>query len=198
MMQPSESEDQHLGTLWMGNLDEPLPASPGARVPAAFVRIGPEDAQELALAMEGDGAAVLQRFARGKHCYVARIESKLASYGWVTFDEEGIGELGISIRLQAGEAYIWDCVTLPAYRGLRLYPALLAYILHDLQRDGIHRVWIGADADNQPSQRGFILIGLQPVADVVLTMNRQWVRGRPGVPEHLVADARRAMFGTEH
>ncbi|MBV9231225.1 MAG: GNAT family N-acetyltransferase [Chloroflexi bacterium] len=195
--QPDTSSDPALGTFWVGELDGPLPASPIPRIPAIFMRVGLEVVQELALAMEDDQAIVLQRFARGKHCYVARVEGRIASYGWVTFDEEGIGELGISVRLQTGEAYIWGCATLPAYRGQRLYPALLAYIIHDLQRNGIHRAWIGADADNQASQNGLVVAGLQPVADAVLTMNRLWVRGRPGVPEQIVADARRAMYGTQ-
>src|SRR6266566_1382930 len=200
MAQHSEINTQHIGTFWMLKLDRPLPAGLEPRIPTNFMRIGPEIAQELAQAMELDGPTViLQRFAAGRHCYAARVAGQLVTYGWVTFDEEDIGELGLSIRLKAGEAYIWDCATLPAYRGLRLYPALLTHMLHALHAQGIHRVWIGADSDNLPSQRGMALAGFHPVGDVVvnpgLTMRRVWLRGRPGVPEQLVMDLRHALFG---
>jgi GNAT superfamily N-acetyltransferase len=156
-------------------------------------------AQELARAMGLDDQAVVQRFDNGRHCYVGRSEGRLATYGWVTFDEEDISELGLSIRLKAGEAYIWNCATLPAYRGQRFYPALLRYIVDELHHQGLHRVWIGTDTDNLPSQSGVILAGLQPIGDVfisrVLTMRRLWLWGRPGVPERLVMDARQALLG---
>jgi GNAT superfamily N-acetyltransferase len=201
MTQPVEADAQPQGTFWMLDLDQPLPISPVPLLPVAFMRIGPGVAQELAYAMQlDDPSVVLQRFARGCHCYAGRIGGKLATYGWVTFDEEGIGELGLNFCLKAGEAYIWDCVTLPAYRGLRLYPALLAYILGELQSLGLHRAWIGADTDNLASQSGLALVGFQPVVDVVIThvstVRQAWVRGRPDVPEQLVTDVRHALLAT--
>ncbi len=199
MTQPAEADAQPQGTFWMLDLGQPLPVGLVPQLPVAFLRIGLEVAQELAHAMQlDDPSVVLQRFARGCHCYAGRIDGKLATYGWVTFDEEGIGELGLNFRLKASEAYIWDCATLPAYRGLRLYPALLAYILCELQSLSLHRVWIGADTDNLASQSGLALVGFQPVVDVVIThvstVCQAWVRGRPGVPEQLVTDVRQALL----
>src|SRR6266496_6227145 len=109
MAQLSKINTQHIGTFWMLKLDRPLPAGLVPRIPTNFMRIGPEIAQELAQAMELDGPTViLQRFAAGRYCYAVRVAGQLVTYGWVTFDEEDIGELGLSIRLKAGEAYIWD------------------------------------------------------------------------------------------
>jgi GNAT superfamily N-acetyltransferase len=200
MTQPTGASVLPQGTLWTLDLDQPLPLGPVPRVPVVFMRAGPEVAQELAQAMDHDDPAlVLQRFDHGRHCYVGRIEGTLVTYGWVTFDEEDIGELGLSIRLKAGEAYIWNCATQPAHRGQRLYPALLSHMVSELQHQGLHRVWIGADSDNLPSQSGMVLAGFQPVVDVVIsrgpTMRRTWLRGRPGVPEQLVMDVRQALFG---
>jgi len=49
------------------------------------------------------------------------------------------------------------------------------------------------------SQTGIALAGFQPIADIVidcvLTLRRPWLRGRPGIPEQLVMDIRRAVFG---
>jgi len=200
MMELSEAGAQHLGILWMLKLDRFPPTAPEPLITATFMRVGPEVARELAGAMGLDDAVmVLQRFATGRHCYIARVEGKLVTYGWVTFDEEGIGEIGLRIRLKAGEAYIWDCATLPVYRGLRLYPALLVHMLGELHAAGLRRVWIGTDADNLPSQSGVARVGFLPVADVMLThalaLRRPWVRGRPGVPEQDVMDARYALLG---
>ncbi len=200
MMQPAVADALPQGMLCMLDLDQPLPVGPVPRVPVIFMRAGLEVAQELAQAMDlNDPAVVVQRFDNGRHCYVGRIEGRLVTYGWVTFDVEDIGELSLSIRLKAGEAYIWNCATLPAYRGQRLYPALLAHIVRELHHQGLHRVWIGTDTDNLPSQSGMVLAGFQPIGDVVisraLTMRRAWLRGRPGVPEQLVTDVRNALFG---
>lgn len=200
MTHSSESDAWPQGTFWMLDLSQPLPVGPVPRVPVTFTRAGPEVAQELAQAMDlDDDAAVLQRFEEGRHCYVGRVEGRLATYGWVTFDEEDIGELGISIRLKAGEAYIWNCATLPAYRRKHLYSALLIYIVSELHNQGLHRIWIGADTDNLPSQSGIILAGFQPIGDIIisdeLTMRRLWLRGRPGVSEQLIMDIHQAVLG---
>lgn len=198
MTNPSEAGVQHLGILWMLRLDRPLPASPQTRIPATFSRAGLEEAEELASTMGFDNPApVLQRFHMGRHCYIARADGKIVAYGWISFDEEGIGELGLRICLNKGEAYIWDCGTLPAYRGQRLYPALLGHMLGELQSAGLQRVWIGTDADNLPSQVGVALVGCLPVLDVVLdnSTSRLVSRGRPGVPIQDVLDAHYALFG---
>src|SRR5215831_11774899 len=203
MMPASEIGPWPLGTLWVLNLNEPSLDGPAPRVTATFQRAGPEVVPSLAQAMGlEDLAEVLQRFAAGKRCYIGNVEGVLATYGWVTFDEEWIGELHLRIRLAAGEAYIWDCATLPAYRGLRLYPSLLGFMVNELRAEGLQRIWIGADADNLPSQKGMVLAGFHPVVDMVLdralALRMTWVRGRPGVPEKLVEDARRALLGERY
>ena len=196
MTHASETGTQHVGTFWMLELDRPLPPAIVPRVPAAFMRTGPEVAGELAQAMGlDDPGIVLQRFAAGRHCYAARVDRKLAAYGWVTFDEEAIGELGLRFHLKAGEAYIWDCATLPAYRRQRLYSALLAYIVRELRAAGLCRVWIGADMDNLPSQSGMVLAGFQPAVDLFLdSTQRMRLCARPGIPEQVVMDIHHALF----
>ncbi|HEX9134810.1 MAG TPA: GNAT family N-acetyltransferase [Ktedonobacteraceae bacterium] len=199
----SEIGPQHLGTLWVLDLGEPLLIGPMPRVAVVFQRVGPEAAPLLAQAMGlEDSTEVLQRFAAGKRCYTVTVEGELATYGWVTFDEELIGELRLRIRLAPGEAYIWDCATLGAYRGLRLYPALLWHMINDLRAEELQRIWIGADADNLPSQTGIVLCGFQPIVDIVLdrvlAIRVSWARGCPGAPAQLVEDARRKLLGGRH
>lgn len=200
MTSASKAASAPVGTFWMLHLDEPLPDVGLPSVPAAFERVGPEAATLLAQAMGlTDAAPVLQRFARGRRCYIASVAGALASYGWVSFDEEVIGELGLRLRLAPGEAYIWDCATFPAYRGQRLYPALLGYTLRDLRAEGLCRVWIGADSDNLASQKGMFLAGFQPVADVFLPDDlsgaQPWVQAHPGAPEQVAREIRQMLSG---
>ena len=198
MTERSGTSVQHIGTFWILELDRPSPPAIVPRIPATFMRIGPE--KELVQAMGSDAPAIIrQRFATGRHCYTAMVDGELAAYGWVTFDEEAIGELGQRFRLKTGEAYIWDCVTLPAYSRQHLYSALLSYIVSELQASGLCRVWIGADTDNFVSQTGMALAGFQPAVDFLvesaLGISRPRLTGRPGIPEQLVMDVHHALFG---
>jgi Acetyltransferase (GNAT) family len=191
---------QHVGTLWLLYLSELSLIGPIPRIEAHFQRVGSEAAPLLTEAMGLSSAEeVFKRFDAGKHCYIGDVDGVLATYGWVTFDRELIGELGLHIRLSPGEAYIWDCVTLPEYRGLRLYPTLLWYIVGDLKAQGLRRIWIGADADNLASQVGMRLCGFHPIADLVrdyaLALHSYWIRGHSGASEQQVEDARRALLG---
>src|SRR5438093_4559429 len=122
MTHAAESASWQVGILWMLKLDEgAVRVPPTPLVAVTFQCVGPEAARSLAQAIgRNDTREVLQRFAVGKRCYVGKVDSTIATYGWVTFDEEHIGELGLSIRMQDHEVYIWDCATLPPYRGLRL------------------------------------------------------------------------------
>lgn len=203
MSTASEPGPQHVGTLWLLDLNEPLQNDPTPRIEVNFQRVGSEAALLIAEAMGLEIAEeVIRRFDAGKHCYIGNVEGVIATYGWVTFDKELIGELRLHIRLSPGEAYIWDCATLPKYRGLRLYPSLLWYIIGDLKAQGLKRIWIGADADNLPSQVGMRLCGFHPIADFVLdyavALHSFWIRGHPGAAERYVEDARRALLGGRH
>ena len=188
---------QHIGTFWMLELDRPLPPAVQPHVPATFTRIGPEEG--LVQAMSPDDPQVIrQRFATGRHCYAAMVDGKLAAYGWVTFDEEAIGELGQRFHLKTGEAYIWDCVTLPAYGRKHLYSALLSYIVSELHASRLCRAWIGADTDNFVSQKGMALAGFQPIVDFLVESGQGIIqpclKGRPGIPEQLVMDVHHALW----
>jgi hypothetical protein len=199
----SEPGPQHVGTLWLLDLSEPSLIGPIPRVEVIFQLAGSEATPLIAEAMGlGSPEEVFKRLDAGKRCYIGNVNGVLATYGWVTFDKELIGELRLHIQLSPGEAYIWDCATLPEYRGLRLYPSLLWYIIGELRSQGLGRIWIGADADNLPSQVGMRLCGFHPIADFVqdyaLGLHSYWIRGHPGASEQLVENARRALLGGRH
>jgi len=198
MMVSAENNPRRAGTIWMLNLDEPTPVVV-PRTPAEFRRV---DRDSLPVLASSPDPVKLAEFARrlesGRQCYTAWVEEQPAAYGWVSFQEEYIGELNLCIKLLAGEAYIWDCATLPAYRQKHLYSALLVYICGQLRSQGLCRAWIGADLENVASQKGMARAGFHHVADLVikrvLAMRQIWVTGRPGVPETIVAEARRVFL----
>jgi hypothetical protein len=150
--------------------------------------------------MDLDPAMLQQRLASGRRCYSALLEGEPVAWAWLTVDgEEEVGEMRLRLRLAPGDAYIWSCATLPAYRRLRLFTALLSSIAAGLRDEGMRRLWIGAERDNAPSQRGAAIVGFQPVADILVALavgvRIPWVRALPGAPDDLVADARRALLG---
>ena len=198
-MDSAENDPQRSGTIWILHLDWPTP-NVAPLVPATFARLGPEMAATLAGAMGlTDPAVVHQRFQAGRRCYAAWVGETLAAYSWVSFDDEAIGEMRVRIRLAPGEAYIWDCATLTAYRRCRLYTALLTHVIGEMRAEGLCRLWIGTDQENVVSQKGIARAGFLPVADLVVTwvvaIRKLWVGGRPGVPDGWVSDARRALLG---
>jgi len=198
MMVSAENDPRRAGTIWTLNLDEPVPVVTPL-IPATFRRVGADLLPALVSAMDGvSSAGLLKRFENGRRCYAAWVENRIAAYGWVSFDDEHIGELNLRIRLLPGEVYIWDCATLHVFRRNHLYSALLSYLIGELAAEGLRRVWIGADMNNKPSQQGIARAGFHHVADLVvarvLAMRQVWVQGLPGVPEHVVSEARRAFL----
>jgi len=197
-MVSAENDPRRAGTIWVLNLDHPTPDIKPL-VPAVFQKIGPESISELEVAMGADSSTeLLKRYESNRRCYVAQVDDEIVAYGWVSFEEEFIGELNLRLRLLPGEAYIWDCATLPSFRQKYLYSALLAHIVGELRKERLLRVWIGADLDNIASQRGIARAGFMYIADLVvarvLALRQVWVQGMPEVPESLIDEARRAFL----
>ena len=196
-MVSAKDDPRRAGTIWVLDLDQPTPVVK-PQLDASFCRVSTESIPELVLAMGRDSPEILKRFESGRRCYAAQVDNQFIAYGWVSFKEEFIGELNLRIRLLSGEAYIWDCATLPDFRQKHLYSALLAYIVGELRAEKFRRIWIGADLANFISQRGIARAGFIHVADLlvarVLALRQVWVQGLPEIPENLVAEARRAFL----
>lgn len=101
-------------------------------------------APAVAAAMGGDGDLVAQRMARACRCFGEWLGPEVAAYGWLSAGPEWIGELGLEVRPAHGEAYVWNCVTLPASRRKGLFQALLLCIAAHVRREGLVRLWIGS------------------------------------------------------
>ena len=197
MIVSAENDPRRHGTIWLLDLDQELPAVL-PRVQADFRPVTLDLAPALATSTGLSPEGIIRRLESGRQCYAAWAGEQAVAYGWVSFESEEIGELNLRIRLLPGEAYIWDCATLPAFREKGLYSALLSHILGELRAQDLCRAWIGADYDNIASQKGMARAGFQHVADLViqrvLAIRQVWAVGLPDVPESIVAEARRAFL----
>lgn len=115
------------------------------------------------------------RLAAGNRCYVARLGGEAVGYGWVADGGAAIGELDLAFRLEAVDRYLWDFVTLPAWRGRGLYPHLLQAILR--AEDGA-RLWIINAPENAASARGIAKAGFAEVGSLAFTRGGGEVGGQ--------------------
>ena len=107
------------------------------------------------------------RFDADHQIFPAFVAEEPAGYGWLARRSGGIEELDYSFDLPDGDGYLWDFVTLPAWRGRGVYPHLLQAIVR--QEPGVERFWIGYEANNQASARGIQKAGFQVIGDLALT-----------------------------
>jgi GNAT superfamily N-acetyltransferase len=168
------------------------------RVELEFVELGMRDTADLAAAMGlASPEPILQRLQSGRRCFGLRAAGQIAAYGWVTRGAECVGELEREFHLNDGEAYIWDCGTVPAWRRQGCYSALLSRLIYQLHGEGILRAWIGASRQNQPSVRGFASAGFQPVVDITYCrcyrLTLMWFYQARSAQSSLVADAYRIL-----
>ncbi|HEY8761341.1 MAG TPA: GNAT family N-acetyltransferase [Candidatus Dormibacteraeota bacterium] len=118
----------------------------------------PGAAGELVAAMGGEGELAGLRFDRGCRCFAVFAGEEVAGYGWLSNRAEWIGEIRLEIRPKPAEAYIWNCLTLPAHRRKGMFRAVVVSISTVLQAEGIERLWIasgGGGAEKALSDAGF-------------------------------------------
>jgi hypothetical protein len=145
--------------------------------------------------MEAESGLVPGRLARGSRCFGAWVGHELVGYGWLSSKSEWIGELELEIGLPAGEAYIWNCVTLARHRRKGVFRSVITSIVGQAHKDGLARLWIASivGVGGKTIQQ----VGFQPVMrfDSANRVGLHWLMVRPaqGVDPDLLASAREAM-----
>jgi GNAT superfamily N-acetyltransferase len=147
--------------------------------------------------MGPDGDLVDLRLGRGCRAFVGCADGDLVAFGWLSTGAEWIGELGLEIRPPAGEAYLWNCVTLPEHRYRGYFRALLGRMVAVARAEGLSRLWIGAvDGGAESAVTG---TGFAPVVylQTVTLGGVQWitVRRPQGVDPTLLSAAVSALGG---
>ncbi|MBA2364030.1 MAG: GNAT family N-acetyltransferase [Chloroflexia bacterium] len=152
---------RRLGTLhtwWHGD------ALPAVAPPDGFLVDESDQHEVLARMAQLPIAEVLARIERNNRPYVAKIGDESVAYGW---SAAGPAEIDTILRFDVpeGERYLWDFVTLPGWRRLGIYPALLQEIVRR-EATAVSRFWVGHDAGNEPSRRGILKAGFREAGEM--------------------------------
>ena len=145
--------------------------------------------------MGEEGDRVATRFARGCRAFAMVVDGAVVAYGWVSTAGEWIGELGLEIKPDAGEAYVWNCFTLEAQRRRGHYRRVLEGIVAVARAEGFRRLWIGSvdvPAEKADADAGFArVLGFDVShSDAVRHLT---VSAAPGAAQVLVDEARRRL-----
>jgi hypothetical protein len=159
----------------------------------------PGSAAAVAAAMAGEGELAGMRMARGCRCFAAYAGGSVAAYGWLSGGAEWIGEIRLEIKPDVGEAYVWNCLTLPPHRRRGMFRAILIGISTALREEGAGRLWIasgGGEAEKALPPAGFrpvLQLSESPLGPGGLRLLR--AHAIAGAEPGLVAAARRVMAG---
>lgn len=147
--------------------------------------------------MGREGDLVPERLERGCRCFGAWLGREMVAYGWLSNRAEWIGELGLEIHPDRGEAYVWNCVTFPSHRNQGIFWALLLSITAQARREGLVRLWIGSIGT--VGKKAVAEAGFRPVLriDVISLwwLRRLTVGAAQGADPGSVAAARHVLAG---
>jgi len=93
-------------------------------------------------------------------CFAAFQADSLAGFAWIAFgnipgemNHDGKPETGLPIQLSDDSAFVFQVLVLPAYRGRRLYAAILSRMADDLQQEGFRALVLTTEGSNQNAFR---------------------------------------------
>jgi len=135
------------------------------------------------------------RLARGSRCFGVWIGHELVGYGWLSAKPEWIGEVELEIAPDAGEAYIWNCVTLAPHRRKGVFRSLVGSVVATVREEGLAKMWIASETDLAESaieDAGFVRVVRM---DSGSRFGMRWLRVAPaeGVDSGLLTAARGVM-----
>ncbi len=123
------------------------------------------DASTMAQIQSRSVAEIEARFAGGHRAYIATLHGAVAAWGWVATSAASIGEVQATFSLAPHDRYLWNFVTLVAYRGRGIYPRLLDAIVAAESVEG-ERFWIAFAPENRASGSGIEKAGFTLVAEL--------------------------------
>lgn len=154
--------------------DESAPSMPALR---GFAVHRERNTAVMAGLQQRSESEIQARFEAGHRAYIATMNGAPAAWGWVATSAATIGELKASFSVSDKERYLWNFVTLPAFRGQGIYPRLLASIIDAEAADG-ERFWIAYAPENRASGAGIRKAGFALVAELSFDG-----KGVPGVKD---------------
>jgi len=113
---------------------------------------------QRALAREKAKRSFALAMRAGEHCYVARVQGRIAHSNWIRFHDCRPVE-GRPVELEPGEVYTTDAFTGDAWRGKGLHEAVLTHMLSIAQQRSCHHAYTITDLFKAGSRRGVRRIG---------------------------------------
>jgi len=110
-------------------------------------------------------AEIEERFVGGHRAYIATMFGEPAAWGWVATTAATIREVNASFALTSTDRYLWNFVTLSAFRGQGIYPRLLDAIVAAESVEA-ERFWIAYAPENRASGSGIVTAGFTIVAEL--------------------------------
>ncbi len=140
-------------------------ADPAPRLtPVPGLVIRREHDPQVMAALQGRTELEMERrLQAGHHPYVAVLHGAAAAWGWAATRTAEIGELASTVVIPEGERYLWNFVTLKAFRGMGIYPRLLDGIV---EAEPARRFWIAYAPENHASGAGIRRAGFTDVAEL--------------------------------
>ena len=161
-------------------LARPLAEPIGEFVPEVPVVVGMLTRAEVdayvALRPEAESAAIVGRFDSGCLCFVARHEGRAVGACWIATGRAYSAHLACDLPLSAGDAYLFDAYTLPAYRGRGVAPALCAHQLRYCRDAGWRRAIRATSPENRAALRAHAKSGFRAAAVIGRVMIGSWRR----------------------
>ena len=100
-----------------------------------------------------DPAVIRLRFERGHRCFAAWHEGQIVHAGWAAMQAPWIEYLGCEFPIEPGDVYQFDSYTTPAFRGLDLAAARIAWMARFFRDAGFRRLLAVVWPENTPAFR---------------------------------------------
>lgn len=108
---------------------------------------------------------VNKRLSNDHVTFVAYIYNVPAAFGWMARGKAFIGELNHEMVLPVGNRYLWNFRTMEAFRGIRIYPALLQFIVL-FEQERADSFWIIHTPENKASLKGIQKAGFEFIGKI--------------------------------
>ena len=94
------------------------------------------------------------RLLNGDRLFAITAEDRVLHSSWLKFREMDIREVAYNIKIENGEACIYDSYTDENFRGKGLYPSMLSFFKKYLKDKGLKKAYIYVESSNKPSIAG--------------------------------------------
>jgi RimJ/RimL family protein N-acetyltransferase len=140
-----------------------------------FKQAEASDAELYARDIGTDSAATFQRrLTVGTRCFLVTDGGKLLHASWVATDRSWAREIRAYLVPPPGSEYVYESFTRADARGRGIYPFALKNIVSIAAKDGLEKVWIAVEADNEPSKKAISKAGFELAFEV--SYRRRWGR----------------------